>query len=668
MSDIESFRNFIKNNIPEINLPKGKKIGRYRLGKGMMVNFRISENSVNIFFYSGNKESSHSIFSKINELGLNGKKINDKYLLMPVPGVKNPNVVRMDLEVPFEKRAFNSDLFREEVLDIYSQLIELCKPIAREGIKSSAPPHEKEQKVDIESDDATVEDLELMSISNQNSESDEIKEIKNNKLINLQEEWTVVHKVASIIFGAYNFTKHEQQKKFIQNSIIPNLKDVGADLTTVWDEVSAELDRDQFSYKYRLYTLISDFSKSNEEAKESLFHCVTDLLNISRVEKEPPVLTTGEDEYLSMCMYYWYADNLNNEDKVDVNTILDIGIKSIVPDLRNLITLNPGTLCLHKWYSLEEITLSINKDYKDIFRNLSFKEYVKNLDGELEIKIEGRMHFYKLGVISDEIKTALNASIAYTGHSDVNEIIADMWYGSPKEILNSVPNEIFLEHTILDHLKKCSMGQLWQEFDLFYEVPVIDNDNIITFFKDQEVIISVPVSNMMIANDSEKDEYDTAEDKNFIESAFRIRNDFNEDYEWDSKKDSNTDFGEYIAEEGAKFSRFGWSGLEHMIIDNERKSNFNRIEFENRFSVIEYGKFELKSDCINTGSTNFNRMIWLKDKGINEFGPSGDNYRFSKVFFVDSSGEERIIRELDFIIENFNILDVTASQRWPTDE
>ena len=129
MSDIESFRNFIKNNIPEINLPKGKEIGRYRIGKGMMVNFRISENSVNIFFYSGNKESSHSIFSKINELGLNGKKINDKYLLMPVPGVKNPNVVRMDLEVPFENRAFNSDQVREEVLDVFSQLIELCNQL-----------------------------------------------------------------------------------------------------------------------------------------------------------------------------------------------------------------------------------------------------------------------------------------------------------------------------------------------------------------------------------------------------------------------------------------------------------------------------------------------------------------------------------------------------------
>ena len=668
MSDIESFRNFIKNKIPEVNLPKGKKIGRYRIGKGMMVNFRLSEQSVNLFFYSGNKESSHSIFSKINELGLNGKKINDKYLLMPVPGVKNPNVVRMDLEVLLENRALNSDQIREEVLDIYSQLIELCKPIAMGDQKSSTLPNEREQKVDIESDDELVKNLELMSTPKQKSVSDRLEEIKDNEFVNLPKDWTVVHKVASIIFGAYNFTKHEQQKKFIQNSIIPDLKEVGADLTTVWDEVSAELDKDQFSYKYRLYTLISDFSKSNEQAKEAVFHCVTDLLDISRVEKEPPVLTTGEDEYLSICMYYWYADNLDNENKVNVKTILKSGIKSIIPDIRNLITLNPGTLNLSKWHSLEEITLSINKDYKDIFKNLSFKEYVKNLDGELEVKIEGRMHFYKLGAISDEIKNALNASIAYTGHSKINEIIADMWYGSTKEILNSVPNKIFLEYPILDHLKTCSMGKLWQEFDLFYEVPVIDNDNIITFLKDQEVIISVPVSNMMIANDSEKDEYDTAEDKNFIESAFRIRYDFNEDYKWDSKKDSNTDFGEYIADEGAKFSRFGWSGLEHMIIDNERKRNFNKIDFENRFSVLEYGKFELKSDCISTGSTNFNRMIWLKDKGINEFSPSGDNYRFSKIFFVDGSGEERIIRELNFIIENFNILDVTASQEWPTDE
>ena len=132
MNDIESFKNYIKNKIPNINLPKGKKIGRYRLGKGMMVNFRISTESVKIFFYSGTRQPSQSIFSRINKLGLNGKKINEKYVLIPTAGVKNPDLVRMDLEIYFNNRELNSDQMREEVLDVYSKLINLCKPIVNE--------------------------------------------------------------------------------------------------------------------------------------------------------------------------------------------------------------------------------------------------------------------------------------------------------------------------------------------------------------------------------------------------------------------------------------------------------------------------------------------------------------------------------------------------------
>jgi hypothetical protein len=243
-----------------------------------------------------------------------------------------------------------------------------------------------------------------------------------------------------------------------------------------------------------------------------------------------------------------------------------------------------------------------------------------------------------------------------------------MWYGSPKNLLDPVPEEVLIEHPILDHLKTCSLGELWQEFDLFYEVPVIDNDNTITFFKNQKAFFSAPVSSMMIANDSEKDDYDTAEDKNFLRSVWRIRNDFNGNLNWDDKKESNDQFGKYIADEGAKLSRFGWSGLEYLIRDNERKNNFNNIDYENRFSVLEYGNYELKSDCIKSGSTNLSKLIWLKDKGIAELGPSRDNYRFSRVFYVDNSTEKDIINELDFIIENFKISDVTAFQKWPTDE
>ena len=646
MDKVDSFREYIRNRIPEIKIPNGKKIGRYRLGKGMMANFRVGKDGVNVFFYSGDKQTSDSIFEKINQLGINGKKINDQYLLEPKSGIKNPNIVRIDIEIPFNGRDLNSDDLREEAYDVYSKLLEICKPIAKDDLEIS---NSLDNNEDIEIDD---------------------------ELVDLPKEWNILHGIVAVIYGAYNIKK--DSLRFINNIIMPDfLNKLGAkwDLAKVWNEVSDELANEPFSYKFRLFSAIvycSKALKTSDDIKDLIFSSVSDIL------ESDFTLGTDEDEYLSVCMYYWYSDNLDDESKVDIKTILSNGIKPIVPDIRNLITLNPGTLDLNKWPALEKIVMEINKEYNDIFKGLSFDDYVKNISGNLEIKVEGRMHFYKFGAISDEIKNALESSISHTGHDNINDLIAEMWYGSPKNLLGPVPKEVLMEHPILDHLKTCSMGKLWQEFDLFYEVPVIDNDNTISFFKNQIAFFSAPVSTMKIANDSEKDEYDTEEDKNFLNCVNKLGYDFSGNLEWkkkydiDGKKEDKVQFGEYLAQEGAKLSRFGWSGLEYLVRDNERRSNFGNINFENRFSVLEYGKFEIKSNTIISGSTNLSKLIWFKDKGINEFGPSKDNYRFSRVFYVDNpSGyynEDDLINELDFIIENFKISDVTVFQNWPTDE
>ena len=47
-----------------------------------------------------------------------------------MPGSRNPNVVRIDLEIPYDGRELNSPEMHEEVNDVYSQLLELCKPLA----------------------------------------------------------------------------------------------------------------------------------------------------------------------------------------------------------------------------------------------------------------------------------------------------------------------------------------------------------------------------------------------------------------------------------------------------------------------------------------------------------------------------------------------------------
>lgn len=180
--------------------------------------------------------------------------------------------------------------------------------------------------------------------------------------IDFPKNWTPKHKVASIIFGAYNISKHPQQLNFFENFIVPSFKEEGVDLFSVWSEVSSELAKEPASYKYRLFGLISEFSKLNEKAKEATFYAVTDLLNISRLKKEPQILINDEYEYLSLCIYYWYDDKTDDKNKYDFRTILVEGVKSNIPNVKKLIELNPETLNLNKWPALEEISLSLSKD------------------------------------------------------------------------------------------------------------------------------------------------------------------------------------------------------------------------------------------------------------------------------------------------------------------
>ena len=123
----------------------------------------------------------------------------------------------------------------------------------------------------------------------------------------LPKEWNEFHKVASVMFGAYNIAQDEGQLKFIHNMILPSFKDIGIDLSTVWEEVHMVLKSESSSYNYTLYSLISEISTYIETVKETVFFAVTDLLNISRMDKEPPILTDDEYEYLSICVLLVYG-------------------------------------------------------------------------------------------------------------------------------------------------------------------------------------------------------------------------------------------------------------------------------------------------------------------------------------------------------------------------
>ena len=130
MDSVEDFRSFLASKYPELKLPKGKKYVEFPIGKGMLVCCMVKKDGVNVYLYSGGKVPAREVFDKLNSHGVSGKSINDKYTITPMPGSRNPNVVRIDLLVPYDGRDLNSNELRDEVNDVYSQLLELCKPLA----------------------------------------------------------------------------------------------------------------------------------------------------------------------------------------------------------------------------------------------------------------------------------------------------------------------------------------------------------------------------------------------------------------------------------------------------------------------------------------------------------------------------------------------------------
>jgi uncharacterized tellurite resistance protein B-like protein len=127
---IESFREFMTGEFPGMKLPKNKNYGQCDISSGMLICFMAKKSSVSTYLYSSGKLPAKKVFEKINSLGLSGKVINDKYTLTPMTGSRNPNVVRIDIEIKYDGRDLNSAEMRAEVKDVYGQLLELCKPLA----------------------------------------------------------------------------------------------------------------------------------------------------------------------------------------------------------------------------------------------------------------------------------------------------------------------------------------------------------------------------------------------------------------------------------------------------------------------------------------------------------------------------------------------------------
>ena len=145
MNNVESFREYLLGHFPTLKLPKGKKYVEFPVYKGILVCCMVKTNGINVYLYSGGRVPAQEIFDKLNSLGVSGKVLNDKYTITPMPGSRNPNVVRIDLLIPYAGRDLENDDLRKEVLDLYTQLIDLCMPLNPDAVFHKIP-YEKDNQ------------------------------------------------------------------------------------------------------------------------------------------------------------------------------------------------------------------------------------------------------------------------------------------------------------------------------------------------------------------------------------------------------------------------------------------------------------------------------------------------------------------------------------------
>ena len=75
--------------------------------------------------------------------------------------------------------------------------------------------------------------------------------------------------------------------------------------------------------------------------------------------------------------------------------------------------------------------------------------------------------------------------------------------------------------------------------------------------------------------------------------------------------------------------------------------------------------FYREFDEFDVEDFDWKKLIWLKAHGIEEFGPTGEEYQFSEIFYAD---EKYGITRLDKIITDFDLKSTEAEFSWPTDE
>ena len=301
---------------------------------------------------------------------------------------------------------------------------------------------------------------------------------------------------------------------------------------------------------------------------------------------------------------------------------------------------------------------------------------MKNKSGSLKIVIEGDIHQYMLGELPEYMQLALSvAAQKYVNGADTGEqLLAQLWRGNPSQILSGVPSAMMMTVTkALEPLLNKSWGSLWEEFNVFYKPFVFDKDNKISIHFNDEVLYEGAIAGLL-KGQCLTEEIDTEEMFNMSEEDLANNIYFNQikcypkDYAWNDKwisLDDKLSFFESFADGSGSISDYGWWFGDYIIRNTIWIDKLESVDFDNRVSVIERGKFKVEFDEIDVEGFDWKKLIWLEAHGIAEFGPTGEEYTFSDIFYAD---EKAGIQKLDKTITDFDLIHITAEFSWPTDE
>ena len=120
---IESFRNFMASQIDGMKLYKGKSYGIVPIGSGYELGFHARKDHVALMFIS-KKAKPNKVFEWIQKNGLMGLDVGDGHILTPMPGKRNPNVIRTELKIPINS---HDDLFNKDVRNKAVELFNILK-------------------------------------------------------------------------------------------------------------------------------------------------------------------------------------------------------------------------------------------------------------------------------------------------------------------------------------------------------------------------------------------------------------------------------------------------------------------------------------------------------------------------------------------------------------